>query len=527
MHNVSPPIPRRIANWRRPVPAALALLLTLLLLFGALATPASAAESRVLPQLQEWANAAPDATQRVIVRRVEGNRTADAAVTRAGGRIIRDLGALDAFVALVPGRALHSLGRHPAIRSISPDAPMRTTNVIDSSRLATFYPATVNAPQLWSQGITGRGVAVAIVDTGINDKLNDFRDPITGNMRIISQKPFTSFKISSSDKYGHGTHIAGVVGGNSCNRKENDLRCLYIGVAPGATLIDIKVTDDNGISYVSDVVAAIEWVISNRTTHNIRVMNLSMVSSVAESYRTSVLAAAVERAWFSGILVVVSAGNNGPNSMRFPPANDPFVVTVGAVDMMGTPDRADDRLAPWSSYGITQDGHVKPDVVAPGRAMVSLLSEPKARLASNKSQRIVNTHYLRLSGSSMAAPVVAGVAALAFQARPEWTNDQVKWLLMHTAYKLGGDANPLPGQGAGMVDAEAVVQYSSVPEFANQGLIRSDLLVTADGTNVYSSANWSTANWSTANWSTANWSTANWSTANWSTVNWSTSVVDE
>ncbi len=512
MHNVSPPIPRRIANWRRPVPAALALLLTLLLLFSALATPASAAESRVLPQLQAWANAAPDTSQRVIVRRVERNRTADAAVTRAGGRIIRDLGDLDAFVALVPGRALNSLGRHPAIRSISPDAPMRTTNVIDSNRLATFYPATVNAPQLWSQGITGRGVGVAIIDTGINEKLNDFRDPITGNLRIINQKPIVSIKTSSSDKYGHGTHIAGIIGGNSCNRKENDLRCRYIGIAPAATLIDIKVTDDNGKSFVSDVVAAIEWVISNRVTYNIRIMNLSMVSSVAESYRTSILAAAVERAWFNGILVVVSAGNNGPDSMLYPPANDPFVITVGAADMMGTPDRADDRLAPWSSYGVTQDGHVKPDVVAPGRAVVSLLSESKARLAENRSQRIVDTHYLRLSGSSMAAPVVAGIAALAFQTRPEWTNDQVKWLLMNTAFKLGDPANPLPGQGAGLVDAAAVVQYSGVPAFANQGLIRSDLLVTTDGSTAYSSGNWSTGNWSTGNWST---------------VNWSTSVVDE
>lgn len=171
-----PTAPQRIANWRRLHRLALSVLLALLLLFGALAPPASAAESRVLPQLLAAADAAPDAAQRVIVRRVEGNRTADAAVTRAGGRIIRDLGALDAFVALVPGRALASLGRHPAIQYISPDAPMRTTNVIDSSRLATSYPATVQAPHLWAQGITGRGVGVAVVDTGINEGLRDFRD---------------------------------------------------------------------------------------------------------------------------------------------------------------------------------------------------------------------------------------------------------------------------------------------------------------------------------------------------------------
>ncbi len=520
------PALRRIANWRRLIPSTCTALLALLLLFGALAPSASAAEPRVLPSLLAAAETAPDTMQRVIVRRVERNRAADSAIVHAGGRIIRDLGDLDAIVALAPGRALASLGRHPAIQFISPDAPMRTTSVIDSSRLATFYPATVRAPQLWQQGVTGRGVAVAIVDTGINKDLRDFHDRTNNFSRLITRQAFTSFNISRLDKYGHGTHIAGIIGGNSCNR-EPAVRCRYIGIAPEVTLIDVTVAGDDGVSYVSDVVTGIEWVIKERATYNIRVMNLAMVSSVAESYRTSILAAAVERAWFSGILVVVSAGNNGPDTMYYPPANDPFVITVGAADTLGTPDRADDRLAPWSSYGITQDGHVKPDVVAPGRAIVAPLSESKARLAEKKLQRVVDRTYLRLSGTSMAGPVVAGVAALAFQAHPEWTNDQVKWLLMSTAFPLGDPANPLPGQGAGLVDAAAVVEYSGTPAFANQGLIRSDLLETADGTTVYSSANWSTANWSTANWSTANWSTVNWSTANWSTVNWSTSVVDE
>ncbi|MDW8215732.1 MAG: S8 family serine peptidase, partial [Roseiflexaceae bacterium] len=333
-----------------------------------------------------------------------------------------------------------------------------------------------------------------------------------GRSRVIGRWVLLNSNLSNTfDRYGHGTHIAGIIGGNACTRSISDpLFCRYIGIAPEVNLISVKVANDEGVSYVSDVVAGIEWVIENRQSLNIRVMNLSMVSSVAESYRTSVLAAAVERAWFNGILVVVSAGNGGPNTMRFPPANDPFVVTVGASDTMGTFSRTDDRLAPWSSYGVTQDGHIKPDVVAPGRAMVGPLSFSSAVLA--RSDRIVDNQYLRLSGSSMAAPVVAGVAALAFQARPEWTNDQVKWLLMHTAFRLGG-ASPLPGQGAGLVDAAAVVQYSGTPGFANQGLIRSNLLTTADGSNVYSSANWSTANWSTANWSTANWSTMNWSTA--------------
>ena len=205
-------------------------------------------------------------------------------------------------------------------------------------------------------------------------------------------------------------------------------------------------------------------------------MNLSLVSSVAESYKTSILDAAVEKAWFSGILVTVAAGNFGPDSVKYPPANDPFVITVGASDPLGTTLRSDDGMAPWSSYGITQDGISKPEVVAPGRFMVSVLSSSTCTLAMQFPTWVTDTDYLRMSGTSMASPVVAGSAALAFQAHPEWSNDQVKWLLLNTSTILG-DATPLPGQGAGEIDAAALAHYSSTPGLANQGLTVSDQLV--------------------------------------------------
>lgn len=521
---------------------------SLLVLFAimvvGLVHPAAAAttDSRVLPQLQEMAAKEPTKAFRLVVTRVNRSTKADSKVQSLGGAKVKELKA-ESFVATLAGSKIAELGKDPAVKFVAPDAEMIKLASVDNSKLATMYSNVINAAGLWNpssgSAITGAGIGVAVLDTGVQNTLGDWKNA-SGVSRIGTQILFNSNTKSMADGHGHGTHVAGIVGGNSWYSTTTAARGKYIGVAPEAKIINVKVSDDAGMSYISDVVNAIDWVIANRTTHNIRVMNMSLISSVAESHKTSVLAAAVERAWFNGILVVVAAGNNGPDTMKYPPANDPFVITVGAADPMGTVQPFDDSMAPWSSYGTTQDGFTKPDVVAPGRYMVSTLASGGSTLAKTMPDRLVDTSYLRLSGTSMAAPVVAGIAALAFQAHPEWTNDQVKWLLMNTALVLGTTTttsstdpitgavttastfNGLPGQGAGQIDAEAVVRYVGTPGYANQGLTISEHLTTADGTVAYNSASWSTASWSTASWSTASWSTASWSTASWSTSNWST-----
>jgi serine protease AprX len=530
-------------HWLRRTSRVLPLLLVVLLLFGTMPSPVAAApdETRVLPQLQNEAAAQPAKTFRVIVTRNNRDTGADTAVAGRRGNKIKDL-PHDAFVANLPGAAIAALGRNPAVKFIAPDAVMINTDTVDSSNLATLYPTTINAPSLWSSSesgssVTGKGIGVAVLDTGIAGR-SDWNSA-SGTSRIAKQVKFNSTASNLNDGFGHGTHVAGIIAGNSGDPQKGK----YIGIAPEATLINVKVSDDSGKSYVSDLVSALDWVIANRQTYNIRVVNLSMVSSVAESYLTSTLDAAVERAWFNGILVVVAAGNAGPGTVGYAPANDPFVVTVGAADPMDTQAQQDDTIAPWSSYGATQDGYVKPDIVAPGRYIVAPLASSGCTLAKLFPDRIVDGSYIRMSGTSMAAPVVAGLAALAFQAHPEWTNDQLKWLLLRTATPLGTTTTtsstdpatglsttlplftPLPGQGAGEVNAAAVVRYRDTPGLANQGLAINQLLVGPNGATNYTNqptGNWSTANWSTANWSTANWSTANWSTANWSTANWST-----
>jgi serine protease AprX len=187
-------------------------------------------------------------------------------------------------------------------------------------------------------------------------------------------------------------------------------------------------------------------------------------------------------------------------------------------------------MAPWSSYGVTQDGHAKPDVVAPGRYITSTLAGSGSVLAQQFPDRIVDGTYLWLSGTSMAAAVVSGLSALAFEQHPEWTNDQVKWLLLNTSTRLGATrSHPAgyPGQGAGEVDAKAVVLYNATPKYANQGVAISAQLVGPNGATTYSntsSSTWSSSTWSSSTWSSSTWSSSTWSSSTWSSSTWSSST---
>jgi serine protease AprX len=461
----------------------------------------------------------------IITRQTSDAKFGENNLRGAGGKWLKKL-PHDALVAELPGKFIQKLGQHRAVKYIAPDAPVVNTcadcAAVDASRLAAMFPQASGASSLWpatagGTGWTGKGVGVAVLDTGINSARPDWND-VAGTSRIVDAPVFNAGVITREDGHGHGTHVAGIVGGNSWHRASSDLQGKYIGVAPESTLIDVKVADDAGTSYISDLIMAIDWVVTNRETHNIRVMNLSLVSSVAESYKTSTLAAAVERAWFNGILVVVAAGNAGAGTLAYPPANDPFVITVGASDTMNTVANGDDTVAPWSSYGTTQDGFSKPEVVAPGRMIVAPLTSARSTLGLALPGRIVDGSYMWLSGTSMAAPVVAGVAALAFQAHPEWTNDQVKWLLMQTATPLGlaGDSTPLPGSGTGTVNAPAVVEYAGTPQLANQGIAISEQLIGPDGALVYDNSSWSSSSWSSSSWSSSSWSSSSWSSSSWS-----------
>jgi serine protease AprX len=249
-------------------------------------------------------------------------------------------------------------------------------------------------------------------------------------------------------------------------------------------LISLKVLDQNGGGQEADVIAAIQAAIALKSTYNIRVINLSLGRPVFESYTLDPLCQAVEAAYNAGIVVVAAAGNYGRDNSRgtrgygtiASPGNDPYVITVGATNSKGTPSPYDDSIASYSAKGPTAvDQIVKPDIVAPGNGVVSLLASTTCTLyAAANSTHVymgyetfglisgVSNNYLRLSGTSMATPVVSGAAALLIQQNPSLTPDQVKERLMRSAKKI------LPSRMYG-IDAITAYQFRMVADIFTVG----------------------------------------------------------
>jgi serine protease AprX len=267
-------------------------------------------------------------------------------------------------------------------------------------------------------------VGVAVIDTGIAGDVPDFQTP--RGSRVIASAVTNPCARDANDHYGHGTHVAGLIAGNSLlYPPAHWAHGKYMGVAPRANLVSVKVSDDDGNTTVLDVIYGIQFAVDRKADFNIRVINLSLSSTVAESYRTDPLDAAVESAWFSGLVVVTAAGNEGAvnDGVTFAPANDPWAITAGAVDDRGTFTRLDDVLASWSSRGLTQDGVRKPEVLAPGARLVSTLA-PNSDFARLCPECIVDGKYFRAGGTSMSAAVVSGAAALLLEDHPTWTPAQ-------------------------------------------------------------------------------------------------------
>ena len=217
---------------------------------------------------------------------------------------------------------------------------------MDTSKLANAYISAIRADKVWNTKpyIQGQGIGVAVIDSGINPN-GDLYTNMGVNRQVADIRFNSDYNQSPSDGYGHGTHVASIIGGDGSESSGK-----YIGVAPMVNIINVKVSNDDGSAMMKDVVQGLQWVLENKDKYNIRVVNISLNSAVAESYNTSPLDAAVEILWFNGIVVVVSAGNKGSGTI-YPPANDPFVITVGAVDDKGTAAITDDELASFSAYG--------------------------------------------------------------------------------------------------------------------------------------------------------------------------------
>lgn len=387
---------------------------------------------------------------------------------------------------------------------------------INVSVLANQFNKVVRATDVWNEApgyYQGQNITVAVVDSG------SFKSNAIGP-RLVGQVNFNSAEHLSNDGYGHGTFVAGLIADDGSYYSAGK----YMGVAPKTNVLAIRVADDLGASNESDLISALQWIYNNKGNYNIRVVNLSLNSSVAQSYHTSPLDAACEILWFNGITVVVSAGNNGSASL-FPPANDPFVITVGATNDAGTLELGDDIVTSYSAYGLDETGGTKPDLVAPGANLIAYL--PNSNLLTIPTQHpanVVDTYYFRLSGTSMAAPIVTGSVAILLNASPNLNPDQIKYRLKANANRTWPGYDPAKA-GAGLLDVYAAV-HNTTTGSANKGLPASNLLTT--GTSpVNSSVAWNSVAWNSVAWNSVAWNSVAWNSVAWNSVAWNSDYWGE
>jgi serine protease AprX len=399
---------------------------------------------------------------RVIVRAVDGGSLAAVStlVASAGGIQRHSLPIINSEAAIVPNVSLPVIAASALVQRLTLDRVTLGAN----ERTGATIGSTAVRQQL---GYDGSGIGVAVIDSGLTAWHDDLATPAVGAQRVDQFVDFVNGYQAPYDDYGHGTHVAGIITGNGF-----DSSGARSGVAPGAHLTVLKVLDGSGSGRISDVIAALDYVLSHKDALNIRVVNLSIATGVYESYQSDPLTLAAQRVVNAGVVVVAAAGNYGRNQQGNPayggitaPGNAPWVLTVGASSHMGTIDRADDTMAAFSSRGPTAiDRIAKPDLVAPGVGTESL-SDPNSSFYTSKAAYLLNgtvptpyLPYLSLSGTSMAAPVVTGTVALMLQANPALTPNQIKAILQYTAQDYSA-YNRLT-EGAGFLNAKGAVDLA-------------------------------------------------------------------
>ena len=463
----------------------------------------------------------------VVLEHAGAGNAPEQAVRALGGSVQRPLRLVGGFSARVPAGSVAKLRRADGVRSVTRD---RSFSLSDAGEDAASVPGTSLAVagatvRTGLVGDGGRGVDVALVDSGVSpvpglaapgkvvygpDLSDDARDPSKAHL----------------DGFGHGTHLAGAIAGD-------DASSGFVGVAPAARVVSVKVADHDGQTSLSRLLAGLDWVVRNgrRNGLNVRVVNLAFGAEGSGDFRSDPLALAVERAWQQGVVVVAAAGNGGNQTSSLDsPAYDPYVLAVGAEDSAGTADPADDFMAEFSSRGSASRA---PDVVAPGVAIVSL-RVPGGLLDEQFPGARIGERHFRGSGTSQAAAVVSGAVARLLAARPQLDPDEAKAVLRATARPLG--ATPVELQGAGLVDLTAAAS-AGVPRDARQrhprahgtGRLRGSLGVElavehpdADASR-WTASRWTASRWTASRWTASRWTASRWTASRWTASRWTAS----
>lgn len=506
----------------------------------------------------------------VIVRQSPGaGEQPEAFVEAVGGDVSRQIGIIDGFEASIPASEMDALGEAPGVFSVTPNESVEllsfSSEYDPGADMGSIYnlARAIDAPEYWKKGYTGKGIDVALLDSGVLpvQGLNTPGKVINGpDLSFESQAP----NLRYLDTYGHGTHMAGIIAGRDPEvvPGAEDKKEYVAGVAPDARIINLKLADSEGATDVSQVIAAIDWVVEHRNDNgmNIRVLNLSFGTDGTQDYRLDPLSFAAEVAWRKGIVVVVSAGNAGYGSAKLNnPAYNPYVIAVGAVKANGTPSTTDDIVPEWSSTG---DGVRNPDVVAPGQS-VTAFRAPGSYLDVANPQAVAYDRFFRGSGTSQSAAAVSGAAALILDQRPDATPDQVKRLLMKTATPLP-NADPV-AQGEGIINLKKLLNAPTPHSYRqtwphSTGLgsldlargsailsdgdieLRGEIDIHGDRWNpaiwavksvlgrtwiggdwmgrAWSGSDWSGNSWTARTWGARTWGGSTWSGRTWASLEW-------
>ncbi len=418
-------------------------------------------------------------TQSMIVRGTDMESVKEL-VLQVGGTVTHELRIINAVGARL------TAAQQAELLELNPDLRLHQDSVIEASSeqsdsdadsTQSQFNRLIDADRVHREGFTGRGVTVAVLDTGVW-KTGALAQDTDGRQRILAGYDAIRDEVSlpkARDRNGHGTHVASIVANSEPNGSGD-----YNGVAPDADLVVVKAFGNNGKGSYANVIRGLQWVVANRQAYGIRILNLSFSARPRSFYWDDPLNQAVMSAWNSGILVVVSAGNTGPEPMTVGvPGNVPYVVTVGAMTDNFTPgDGTDDVLASFSATGPTAAGFAKPEVVAPGGHLKGSMHK-KARIARRHPAYHDGSSYFTMSGTSQAAAVVTGVAALMLDAKPNLKPKDIKCRLLDAARpaldETGERIYSILQQGAGLVNAYDAV-HSKARNCANRGMnIRHDM----------------------------------------------------
>jgi serine protease AprX len=487
------------------------------------------------------------------------------AVRSAGGTVTHTLRVIDGVSAHVPAASVPGLRTTPGVRAVTTDAhghlmgvdPTLGYDVANDEGSLYDVAQITHAKDSWSHGYTGKGVTVALIDSGVSP----VKGLTSGN---VVNGPDLSFdsqnaNLTNLDGYGHGTHMASIIVGRdqaaTGSTYANQSSHQYVGIAPDATLLSLKVGAADGAADVSQVLAAIDWVTEHAASSNIKVLNLSYGTDSAQSPSVDPLDYAVENAWRAGITVVVSAGNDGSNrGVLADPANDPLVIAVGADDPNNSDSIGDDSIASFSQVGPTTGRHI--DVLAPGVHILGL-RDPGSVIDQGNSSAVVNNRFFRGSGTSQAAAVTSGLVADFLSKYPNATPDQVKAALMAVAQvpnqvknagstigvpdvnKAEGNKLPTavqaPTGATGTGSLESARGTSHVSDGTTTLTGETDIFgqawnpqtwaaASASGTawngGTFNGTSWTGTSWTGTSWTSATWSSATWSSATWSGTSW-------